>query len=228
MLNGGTVRRKVAFSMRRLVPILLMAACGGSVPSNSEHPDAKPPVTADASLCAAQDIDPSYATLDGSAGTATIATGGADVYQLHLNSDPMPDVLSVELFAGFGVFNGGAVTPGTYDLSTETSFGTCGACVLIYGNENLACTNQNNDCSSSYYMPTSGSLTLSMVSGRLAGSLSDVHFQHVAIDFNHKNSAGMNDYPTTPVGDMCDSWVQSVSFDRPYNSSSTADAGTTD
>jgi hypothetical protein len=218
--------------MRRFVPILIAVtgACGGSVPANGDHPDAKPPVTADGSLCAAQDIKPAYGALDGSAGTATV-NAGSDIYQLHLNSDALPDVLSVELYPGFAPFVSGITVPSApIDLSqaSQQSFGTCGACVLIYGNENQSCTNANNDCSASYYMPTSGTLTLTMVNGRITGSLADAHFQHVDIDFNHTDSTGHHDYPTTPVNDMCDSWVTSVSFDRPYNSSSTADAGTMD
>lgn len=119
-----------------------------------------------------------------------------------LEAAPPTDFLQIQLYAGYGVFGTGAVTPGTYQLTgDETNFATCGACVIIT-------TDVTQNSAGDNYMATGGTLTVTTAgtaNGQmLVGSLSNVTLTHVNID----DTTG----ETTAVGDGCNTQITSASF----------------
>jgi hypothetical protein len=124
-----------------------------------------------------------------------------------MNADQ--DVLDIELYAGFGSFTGGDIKTGTFPLTSENLYSTCGACVLIVTNVTMTTIGD-------WYMATGGSLTLSSVSGNLTGTLSNVTFAHVGSD-------AMGAPTDTAVGD-CNSAVSAASFNTPLIAGSAAAA----
>ena len=124
-------------------------------------------------------------------------------WTLALEPGTPRDEFNIQLFSGLGVFASGFRT-GTFTLSgDDLNYGTCGLCVLIY---------ENIDAQTAYrgvYLATSGTVTLTSVSGTLAGGASNLKFQHVNIDQNTSVS--------TPDGDGCRSAIDSVGFDVPIN-----------
>lgn len=140
--------------------------------------------------------------LQGTAQANTAATFIA--YYGELNTDPMQDVLSIQLYAGYGVFTGDAgVRPGTYTLSgDETNFATCGACVQIFAD-----VNPDGGAGGERYMATGGTLTLTSTQGTLTGSLSNANLVEVTVD--------PNTFVSTPVPNGCTSSISSASFTAP-------------
>ncbi len=127
--------------------------------------------------------------------TATLLT-----WALPLEAATPGDTVDVQLFADLGVFEaqGGFVT-GTFQLAgDELNYSTCGLCVLIY--ENVAA---NGDYRGAY-MATSGTVTLTSVTGTLTGTLSNIKFQHVTVD--------SSTFISTPHADGCRSAVDSLAF----------------
>jgi hypothetical protein len=116
---------------------------------------------------------------------------------------PPRDELDVALFEGHGVFKSG-LAPGTFALTgDELNFETCGLCVLVY---------ENIEADTSYrgvYMATSGTVTLTSVTGTLAGTAANLKFQHVNIDQTSTVS--------TPDPDNCRSAVDAVTFNVRIN-----------
>lgn len=119
-------------------------------------------------------------------------------YQGTLNTDATPDVLALELYAGFGVFANG-ITTGTFTLSgDELQYADCGVCVLILADVST------QGAPGSLYMATGGTVNITQVSPNITGTLSNVTFTHVQID-DQANS--------TPDPDGCPSAITSASFD---------------
>jgi hypothetical protein len=120
----------------------------------------------------------------------------------QLDGDPRPDLISIELYKGFGVFTTGIV-PGTYLLAgAELNYATCGSCVMIFTNHDSATGEFTHR-----YFQTGGTLVLGSVSGDLTGVLSGASFETVTIN------------PTTfesmPAGDGCETHLDSLGFDSP-------------
>jgi hypothetical protein len=118
-----------------------------------------------------------------------------------MNGDP--DALAVFLFAGFGGFGSGDIANGTYTITgDDAAWSTCGICLVV-------ATNIGSDGSvTDYYTANSGTLTLTSVTGHLAGSISNASFIHVA--------AGSNSQPSDPPAvDSCTTSVSSASFNTP-------------
>src|SRR5262245_5459839 len=125
-------------------------------------------------------------------------------WTLPLEAGTPRDEFNIQLFSGLGVFTTGFRT-GTFTLSgDDLNYGTCGLCVLIYENIDAATTAYRG-----VYLATSGTVTLTSVSGTLAGGASNLKFQHVNIDQNTSVS--------TPDSDGCRSAIDSVSFNVPIN-----------
>jgi hypothetical protein len=138
-------------------------------------------------------------------GTPTVGYDEAEIdadgtyYYGELNEDALPDVVSIELYAGGGPFPT-TLTTGTFQLTgAELQLSTCSACVLVYAD--VPETGEPPQT----LMATGGTLTLTSVTGHLSGTLSNVTFQHVAIDDN----TGVS----TPVNDGCTTRIGSLSFD---------------
>ena len=137
--------------------------------------------------------------LSGGTEVDLMATGAVVVWWGDLNQDP--DEIVIELYAGWGVFTAG-LRPGTFPLTgAELSYQTCGACVFVEADISAE-GNVGQE-----YFATGGTLTLTSVSGRLTGSLSNVTFQHVLFD---GKTGQMN-----PVGDGCQTSIGGLSFDAP-------------
>lgn len=123
-------------------------------------------------------------------------------YDAELNTDPLVDDLSIQLFQGLGAFTTGEIVPGVFALSgPETNYETCGACVLIYVD-----LDPESGADDGVYMATGGTMNLMALTPNIKGTLSNVSFTHVTIDEETSSS--------TPVGD-CDSMVTSIAFDFP-------------
>jgi hypothetical protein len=115
--------------------------------------------------CAAADYGDMGAATGDAYGTVEDGFLGLDV---TLNEEP--DLLSVALYAEYGVFAAG-ITAGTFELTgAEADVEDCGACVSI--------TTQDGET----YQANAGTLILTSVSGRLTGSLGNVAVRHVAPD----------------------------------------------
>lgn len=143
------------------------------------------------------------------AGTATF-DGGVDAgasddflkFDALLEASQPADGLTVSLFAGYGVFQGGAITPGVYQLTgAELDFATCGVCVRL-------ATNRTGGVHDDDYMATGGTVTVTAagtaVGQTLSGALSNVTFHRANIDA----STGV----TTLTPDVCTSAIASATF----------------
>lgn len=118
-----------------------------------------------------------------------------------LNSDTLPDVLSVDLWAKYGVFTD-AITTGTFQLTgSETSAKDCGACVYLDIDVNMS---SQPATYAETYMPTGGTINITSVTGNLTGTLSNVTLQRVSIS--------PDDGTTTPLG-SCTTTISNVAFD---------------
>lgn len=97
----------------------------------------------------------------------------------NLNADAMPDILEVYLAPGQGVFSAGAPTTGTFTISgDETDYGACGACVTIYGDS----PDPTMFDYTQLYQASSGTLTISSVTGNLSGEIKNVVLKAVTFD----------------------------------------------
>jgi hypothetical protein len=186
-----------------------LAACGGGGddgPTLVDADDTTPPDAANTTPDAApvQCLADDYGTvtpMQQGAQTDNLTTPMYIVYEAGLNADT--DVLSVQLYPGFGVFSGGAIAPGTYELTGgETQYETCGACVLVYTNFD------GMNTQGTPYLATAGTLTITSVSPNLAGTLSNLTFQSVTI-------LDAAPYTSTPAGDGCTASITSLAFDAP-------------
>jgi hypothetical protein len=180
--------------------LILLCACG---------PDA-------AKVCASPGINAELGTVDTTNGDLTQSDDGTKKFlNVSLNDDLAQDQLQMELYPNGGAFAGGPVRPGTYDLGGgETAYDTCGACVLLYQD-----LNPDNGKPAGYYMPLGGTLTLTSTEGRLAGTLHDVLFRHVTIDFTSSPIG-----KTTTIDDGCRAVLDQAAFDLEYPAA-LADAG---
>ncbi|MFN0253591.1 MAG: hypothetical protein ACKV2T_42380 [Kofleriaceae bacterium] len=119
---------------------------------------------------------------------------------LDLNADASPDIMLVDLYAGYGAFQGGLPAAGaTVQLTgDEVSPATCGACVSIQ----VDYTEQGP--ADDIYLADGGMLTLTAATTTsLAGSLSNVTFKHMNVD-----SEGI----ATPHPDNCTATLASIAF----------------
>lgn len=118
-----------------------------------------------------------------------------------LNQDPTPDILLVDLWKGYGVFQNGFPTgPMTVQLSgAESSYETCGACITVQTDYTMSGPTGDP------YIATAGTLSLTAANATtISGSLSNVTFTHSTID----QMSGV----TTPSADGCSATLSSVSF----------------
>jgi hypothetical protein len=113
------------------------------------------------------------------------------VWQGQLNALAMPDILDVELYNAppFGA----TIAPmANIDLSGQSQYETCGACVFVLTQVGMDGSAQQ------VYLATAGTLTITAVSPNITGMMSNVTFQHVTID------------PNTTISTRVDNCVTSV------------------
>jgi hypothetical protein len=112
----------------------------------------------------------------GSGVSEVIAFGGT------LDNDFAPDVFSVDLHAGRGVFPLGLSAPLTIALSgPELGSATCGACVYLGADYGLT---GSGPAPTQIYWARSGTLHLETLEPTLAGQVTNVTYQHVDADGN--------------------------------------------
>jgi hypothetical protein len=127
-----------------------------------------------------------------------------------LSASAQPDVLDVSLYNMLQPF-GDTLADGTFDLSTQGDFETCGACVVVVAkassDQTLPVLERGDT-----YIATSGTLTLTAVpafpataQSRITGTVTNAVLVHVTID--PQSSV------TTRVNDGCTVTIHSASFD---------------
>jgi hypothetical protein len=125
---------------------------------------------------------------------------GRRVFSGPLETGTIADHLVVDLWNGYGVFADGFTT-GTFDIAgAETRWEDCGLCVRVEADYDGGLEYDD------HYMANGGIVTLTSVSGRLTGSLSNVTFRHITVTEDPVTSA---DHP-----DGCQTTVDSGSFDE--------------
>lgn len=155
--------------------------------------------------CGGSKSSPESCTLPASLGSLgtlsedTALTAGDYVFQHDLNADARPDMLSVSLYDGFGVFAAG-VAAGTFTIdATEAQFATCGVCVMLGADMDPA-TGQ----AGATYMASGGTVTISRLDTRFVATLSGITFRHVTVS--------PTTFVSTPTG-SCASAITSASID---------------
>lgn len=194
--------------MKFLLPVaaLVTMACGGG--DDSPTVDAPPaPVPDGAALpdvapngCPAPSDLGDPGALEGDALQSAV---GTSVYFVgNLDAEVPGDHLWIELYPGTTTFPD-AIEPGTYDLGGDNAqYSSCGACVTIFPD-----WDKMND-PDTYYLAIGGTLVLEEVATGLRGTLTDVQFQHVSINWTTAVS--------TPIDDGCASMMGTMSFDEMF------------
>jgi hypothetical protein len=120
------------------------------------------------------------------------------------------DGIEIDLYNHLGAFSSGYFPVGGIDLSTQSNFHDCFACVLVDVGLNPT-THKYSD----QFIAISGTMNITAISGaatvsdpgHVAGNFSNVTFQHVLIDTSNNTS--------TPINDGCSVTIASASFDEP-------------
>lgn len=171
------------------------ATVGGGADANPNQPDAM----VQANCLAVNDVGSPTLTSPNGQYCGVPATPNYLNAVGAVNADAQPDVLSVELYKGFGVFSVGELVPGTYPLTgAELNYGTCGVCVTLLTDFT------GSGFADDGYLATAGSVTITSVSPNFAGSVSGIEFEHITLDAN---------FNSTPHADGCTSAMAAASFD---------------
>jgi hypothetical protein len=189
-----------------LLPAIPLLACGGddgpSVTVVDAAVDGRPIDAAAACTAAASNPTPSFGSNQSAersgSGSATVIN-----YVGRLNADTMPDLLAIDLYAGYGAFQSGTIAPATINLTgVEADYATCGACVLI-----LTDLHQQGSGAAltDIYLANGGTMNLTGAGSSLQATLSNVTFRQVMI-----GSGGT----TTNVGN-CTSSLASATISTP-------------
>jgi hypothetical protein len=144
---------------------------------------------------------PTFGSNDQFAQTSGSGASGSnahtEIWGAALDPGMTPDVLQVELYAGFAAFSGTDIMPKTIQLSgEELNYKSCGACVRIFADATM-------DSSAAQYFATGGTVTLSSVQGTFMGTLSNVTLTKVTV---------ADDFTSTPVGDGCTTTITSATM----------------
>ena len=198
------------------IAALFICACGGSNENNqsdaapqddaarqwdTNRPQDSTPQPDGPVTCLVTEDFGALGALDGFMADGADPTDSA-VYYVALNSDTKPDVLWIELFNGFGVFTDGIV-PGTYQLTgDELNYATCGACVDITADYDMTAGTWKQD-----YMATGGTLTITEVTPRLIGTLTNVTFGRADIDGTTGETTLTGDCPSALTSGSFDTWL---------------------
>ena len=153
---------------------------------------------------------PTFAAMDQFAETSGSGNSGSnahtEIWGARLNQDMTPDVIQVELYAGFTAFANG-IMPKTVQLTgDELNYKTCGACVRIFADASQM-------ASGAQYFATGGTLELTSTQGNLTGTLTNVTLTKVTI---------AQDFTSTPVGDGCNTTIVSAAMNAPLMMGSAA------
>jgi len=205
--------------MKRLTTILCLTAlvaCGGSGGDDDDDDDddvtggadaaaggadaaAQPTIDAAPTFCTA-DSDYGSPTYDMQAGevAGTPATPDSISVAGTINAHVAPDLFQVELYKGLGSLASGEIAPGTYAIEgAELNYGTCGVCLRMF-------TDFDGSVFADDYYATGGTITITQVSPKFEGSISNVTFEHVTID--------ASTFESTPHADGCTTSISALSW----------------
>lgn len=203
-----------------LLPIIPLLACGGDDGGGVHVLDASVdgrPIDAP-EACTAAASNPSVADFGSNQRASSKGTGSAQEMNWFgpINADAMPDLLAIDLYAGYGAFEGMNISPKTITLTgVEADYASCGACVLLLTDLHQA---GSGAAITDTYMANGGTLTLTSTATNFTGSLSNVTFRRVMI-----GSGGA----TTNVG-TCASGLDGGSFTAPITIGSAGFTGDID
>ena len=150
----------------------------------------------------------SFAVNSPAAGSGSAATIHSEYLDGVLQGS---DILDITLYAGYGGFGSGDITPGTFGLTgDDADWGLCGICVDVM--PGALGSDGRIDYSVPYYashpyIATTGSITFTSTSARLTGSMTGVTFKH----FNYDASTFTSSFP-----DSCTTTIASASFDDAF------------
>ncbi len=115
-----------------------------------------------------------------------------------INADA--DIVSMEIWNGYGVFENSPIAVGTYEITgTELSFDTCGVCAFLYADV----VDENNP--GDQYFATGGTVEITSIEGNFTATLTNVTYAHANID--------PETLFTTPHPDGCGSQVDLAGVD---------------
>jgi hypothetical protein len=127
-----------------------------------QQPDAAPATIAD-NACGVASTLGELGMLTGYAGSQTQSTTTTQRVSWVGSPTPAtattatPDLVEIDLYDGYGAFNGTAAHTGTFTISgAETDFDTCGVCVLLLANI-------SNNTPAKWMLATSGTVTVTSV-----------------------------------------------------------------
>src|SRR5687767_5534410 len=188
--------------------IFVLAAavgCGGGKNGPNVLPDSAPqPDSPDQVSCRLANTGTATALMQaGGFDTSNEADTAEFVVQTDINSDATPDIATILLFDGFGVFSDPApIPPGQQTIQitgAEAQFASCGACILA-GTDADAQGMFMDD-----YLVTSGTLNITSVTQqRIEGTITNATFTHVDID----QMTAMS----TPNSSGCSATVDTIAF----------------
>jgi hypothetical protein len=208
------MKARIGFSFAAI----FVAACGGD---DNNRADAGANIDGGAGGCTNQLVEADYGDLGAAQGFADVfdysGEGDSRIAIMPLNDDPLSDFLQLELYAGAGAFSDGEVTTGTFQITgPELQYETCGVCVKIRVDTEVVGGNLSYE---QEYLATGGTVTVSSINGRLTGSMSNITFERVQIEYPSGHS--------TPTPDGCESNLDGVTFDYAIAAHNVPDAGTT-
>lgn len=191
----------------RVIDVSLATIDGNAVDAAPGSPDAITPDGSQA-IDAGMPVDAAGnapgCTIPASLGTATPVSQSASrdagppaelKYAAPLNTDAKPDIFKLVLIDGRGAMAGGIAAKTVQLGGVESKYATCGACVEIFSDVDSS----NNFAA--FFIASSGTLTITSVSPRITGTLTDATLVHL-----DDNDA---------VVDSCTTHVDSLAFDVP-------------
>lgn len=192
-----TIARAIAYGaapMRTTLAVVLfasmLAACGGG--GGGSGADARMIGDTATGECTAPSMFEDGSLMDGDATSGTDDMYGENVgFGVYLNDDTAADGLDITIWKDFAPFNG-TFSAQTIPLTgPQLSPDDCGACIAIE-------TDITDDDYADDYLPTGGTLTLTSVSGKFTGTLTNATFQHV----DGESGAPAADGCTTMLGNF--------------------------
>jgi hypothetical protein len=165
---------------------------GGDLDASAQAIDAEAAIDA-AMGCTMEEAAPGPAEMAGGYGCGDLsapcenpdpAAAQYILIQGLVSEDARPDVLAIELYAGYGVFAGGFAV-GSYSLAEESEldYATCGACLRVMTDVDLETSARVHD-----YFQTGGTLEITSMTPGVAGpatvsaSVRGLTLTHVTID----------------------------------------------
>src|SRR5580704_3408585 len=180
---SGAMRKTISFSSVVAVSVI---ACGGG--NNTKTVDAKGSNGSGSNMVTCE-AKPSYTPTFGSDDVQTVdlGSGGQILEYLGNITEANPiDLLDIELWGGSTDFAGSAAATGTFNLASngDDSYVTCGACALVWPQVAVGSDGSLTGLTDAYfdshqYMANGGTMTLTSVSGKFTGTLSNVTMRHV-------------------------------------------------